>query len=261
MDAGVRATQDAKAELVIYMANYAIGDVQGCYDSLQCLLEKIHFNENTDTLWFAGDLVNRGPHSLKTVQFIKSLGTAAHTVLGNHDLHMLAVAHSCATRKSKDTFFDLLDSAQAPELIHWLQQQPLVLKISLPQQTFVISHAGIPPQWSIEQSLLYSAEVETVLKSSSANDFLKVMYGNEPDGWHDELKSFDRLRVITNYLTRMRFCDAHGKLELETKEASDQAPEGFLPWFVIPNHKIKNTHLIFGHWASLQGQQCARQGS
>lgn len=236
------------------MASYAIGDVQGCYDSLQCLLEKIQFDAAEDTLWFAGDLVNRGPHSLKTIQFIKALGKAAHTVLGNHDLHMIAVAHGCAPRKNKDTFFDLLDSPDAGELIHWLQQQPLLQKISLPKQTYAISHAGIPPLWSLDEALGYSAEVEAMLKSAKAKDFLKVMYGNEPDCWNENLQGFDRLRVITNYFTRMRFCTAQGQLELDTKESSDNAPKGFLPWFKIPNHKIKSEHLIFGHWAAIQGQ-------
>jgi bis(5'-nucleosyl)-tetraphosphatase (symmetrical) len=236
------------------MANYAIGDVQGCFSALTCLLQKIHFDAHKDTLWFAGDLVNRGPDSLKTIEFIKSLGSAAHVVLGNHDLHMIAVALNCAPRKKKDTFSDLLDSENANELIDWLRQQALVLKIDLPECSYIMCHAGIPPQWTADEALQHSKEVETVLQSKQAEDFLRVMYGNQPDCWHESLQGFDRLRIITNYCTRMRFCDKDGRLELDTKESASDAPPGFLPWFHIKNRKAEKQHIVVGHWAALQGE-------
>jgi len=217
------------------MANYAIGDIQGCYDSLRALLDKIEFNHHEDTLWIAGDLVNRGPKSLDTVRYLKSLGDACKIVLGNHDLHMIAVAYSCAPRKLKDTFIDLLDAFDSQILVDWLRQQALVRRIEVSGKVFLLSHAGIPPIWSSKQALNFSHEVESVLKSKNASDFLFVMYGNEPNIWTDELSGNDRLRVITNYFTRMRFCNENGKLELNSKSSPLDAPEGFKPWFTFPN--------------------------
>jgi bis(5'-nucleosyl)-tetraphosphatase (symmetrical) len=236
------------------MANYAIGDIQGCYDSLCRLLEVIQFDKHSDTLWIAGDLVNRGPKSLETLRYLKSLGDTCHVVLGNHDLHMIGVAYSCAPRKPKDTFFDVLDAYDSPTLIDWLRKQSLVRRIEVNDKVFLLSHAGIPPIWSAQQALDFSREVEQMLSSNNAIDFLNVMYGNEPDTWSDELSGNDRLRVITNYFTRMRFCNEQGQLELTAKTPSGEAPEGFKPWYEIVNPHINNEKIIFGHWAALEGK-------
>lgn len=236
------------------MANYAIGDIQGCYDSLRSLLTKINFDPYQDTLWVAGDLVNRGPKSLETVRYLKSLGPACKAVLGNHDLHMIAAAHACAPRKPKDSFFDLLDAYDSPTLIDWLKQQALLRRIEINDKVFLLSHAGLPPIWSAQQALSYSREVETVLRSNNLSDFLSVMYGNEPDTWHESLTGNERLRLITNYFTRMRFCNAQGTLEMNSKSSPLEAPEGFQAWFTIPNPHLNNEKIIFGHWAALEGK-------
>jgi len=192
------------------MSNYAIGDIQGCYDSLTELLKTIQFNEEKDTLWIAGDLVNRGPKSLQTLRKLKSLKNACKIVLGNHDLHMIATAYKCDKRKPKDTFHDVLDAPEAQELIDWLCQQPLARQIHIENKKFFLSHAGLPPIWSVPQGLSFSAEVEAILSTEQKTNFLSHMYGNEPDTWHDSLADLERLRVITNYLTRMRFCNERG---------------------------------------------------
>jgi bis(5'-nucleosyl)-tetraphosphatase (symmetrical) len=236
------------------MANYAIGDIQGCYDSLRSLLEIIHFDKDNDTLWIAGDLVNRGPKSLETLRYLKSLGDACHVVLGNHDLHMISVAYSRAPRKPKDTFFDVLDAYDAAELIDWLRKQNLVQRIEVNNKVFLLSHAGIPPIWSAQQALNFSSEVEKVISGNNAIDFLYAMYGNEPNTWSDDLSGNDRLRVITNYFTRMRFCNAQGQLELTSKNPPLEAPEGFKPWYEIVNPYLRDEKLIFGHWAAAEGK-------
>lgn len=236
------------------MANYAIGDIQGCFDSLQQLLNDIQFNPLDDTLWIAGDLVNRGPKSLQTLLFLKSLGSSCKIVLGNHDLHMIAVYCQSVGRKNKDTFEDVLDSPQAEELINWLCQQALMLTIDINKKRFLLSHAGIPPIWSAEQALGFSREVESILQSSHRSDFLSNMYGNEPDSWHKGLQGHERLRVITNYFTRMRFCSDEGALELNAKSFPSDAPKGFRPWYAINNPQLQDEKIIFGHWAALQGK-------
>jgi len=236
------------------MPNYVIGDIQGCYASLCRLLDTIHFNKHNDTLWVAGDLVNRGPKSLETLRYLKSLGHACHVVLGNHDLHMIAVAYSCAPRKPKDTFFDVLDAYDSPTLIDWLRKQCLVHRIEVNDKVYFLSHAGIPPIWSGQQALDLSREVEAVLRSDNAFDFLNVMYGNEPDTWANELMGNDRLRIITNYFTRMRFCNEQGQLELTSKTPALEAPSGFKPWYEIVNPYFQEEKLIFGHWAALEGK-------
>lgn len=231
------------------MAVYAIGDVQGCYDSLQALLAKINFSAENDQLWFAGDLVNRGPKSLQTLRFIRSLGSAATIVLGNHDLHLLAICYGDARAKNKDTLDDLKNANDADELLAWLRQQALAKYDST--RDFLLVHAGIPPQWTVTKALKYAQEVENVIQSDSAHDYFKEMYGNCPDKWHKKLKGFARLRVITNYFTRMRFIDKQGRLDLKAKQGIDSAPKGFDAWFNYS--RSDQTKILFGHWAAIQG--------
>jgi len=238
------------------MANYAIGDIQGCYENFLCLLERIAFNPQKDLLWLAGDLVNRGPDSLSTIKKVYELSQqgVCHTVLGNHDLHMLAVHHGCSSRRAKDNFHDVLDDTDAAQLLGWLQSQALALEIKVKNKTFLLTHAGVPPIWSKEQSLQYANEVESFLQSEKASEFFQQMYGNQPDIWHENLEGIDRLRVITNYFTRMRFCNEQGRLELLSKSTPEDAPEGFKPWFTFANPHLNDTRLLFGHWAALQGK-------
>lgn len=233
------------------MATYAVGDIQGCLASLQKLLDIAHFDPSQDTLWIAGDLVNRGPDSLGALRFAKQL-PSVKMVLGNHDLHLLAAAKGFKKLSPKDTLQDILQARDSDELLNWLQDQPLVHHDSDLGYTMV--HAGIPPMWTIRQALSYSQEVEQVLHSEQANDFFSQMYGNEPSCWDDSFQGNARLRLITNYFTRMRFCTAEGQLELKTKTEPNSAPEGYAPWFAHENHKCAGQRIIFGHWASLQGK-------
>lgn len=234
------------------MATYAIGDIQGCYDSLVCLLEQIDFKPKVDTLWVAGDLINRGPKSLETLRFIKNLGDSAVVVLGNHDLSFLAVAEGFQAMRNGDTLEEIIRADDCDELCHWLRQQKLVHHDQALGYTMV--HAGIPPQWSIKKALRRSAEVESTLQDSDRyQDFLLHMFGSEPKIWNKDLRGHDRLRVITNYFTRMRFCDDQGQLEFQAKSGPNAAPEGFQPWYEIAQRKAKNDNIVFGHWAALQG--------
>lgn len=231
------------------MSTYAIGDIQGCFDELQQLLSLIDFNKKKDTLWLAGDLVNRGPKSLETLRFIKSLGTSAVTVLGNHDLHLLACAHGI--KKAKGSLSAIMEAPDRDELLNWLCQQPLVHHDKA--LGFTMVHAGIPPIWSIDKALALSQEVEEALQGASRQSYFDHMYGDLPDTWSDELSGHERLRLITNYFTRMRFCDAQGKLELKTKETADNWPAGYQPWFTFKSKHLKKQKIIFGHWAALEG--------
>lgn len=233
------------------MATYAIGDVQGCYQELMALLDKIAFSGN-DQLWFCGDLVNRGPQSLETLRFIRSLGSQAVCVLGNHDLHLLAVHHGAVSGKKKDTLNGILCAPDRQELMHWLQQQPLLH--TDPQLNFTLVHAGIPPCWSLKTAQQLAKEVEYILTSPQARDFFSNMYGNQPVRWTRQLEGWERLRVITNYFTRMRFCMADSALEFTAKGGLETQPEGFLPWFAHPQRKTRNERILFGHWAALSGK-------
>lgn len=233
------------------MSHYCIGDVQGCFSELTALLTKINFDPKHDTLWFTGDLVNRGPQSLEVLRYVKSLGDRALTVLGNHDLHLLAVVSGKAKVKSQDTFDDILNAPDCNELCDWLRQQPLLHHDA--KLGYALVHAGLPPQWNLEKALQCAHEVESVLRSDKYADFFAHMYGNEPNRWDEKLTGNDRLRIITNYLTRLRFCDAKGTLELITKSESHTPPHGYLPWFKIPQRKTKILNILFGHWAALGG--------
>jgi bis(5'-nucleosyl)-tetraphosphatase (symmetrical) len=232
------------------MTRYAVGDLQGCFDPLRHLLDQVKFDPAQDQLWSVGDLVNRGPQSLESLRFFRNLGTSARVVLGNHDLHLLAIAEGIRKIKRGDTLQPILDAPDASELLTWLRQQPLLYRTA----DFVLVHAGIAPQWSIDKAETLAAEVASVLRGKDYLDFLRGMYGDEPNCWSDSLEGVTRWRVITNYLTRMRFCGPHGELDLTTKEGLDQAPSGFTPWFDAPQRCSAGTRIIFGHWASLLGQ-------
>lgn len=234
------------------MADYAIGDVQGCADALEELLEVINFDPEQDHLWFAGDLVARGPDSLGVLRRVKALNSSAHVVLGNHDLHLIACFYGYSPPKKKDRTANILTAPDGKELIEWLRQQPLFLDI--PHQQAVMSHAGIPPCWSLNQARTLAQEVSLVLQNDQLlHQFLGGMYGNSPALWHEQLRGTKRWRVITNYLTRMRLCNFAGELEFSHKEGLDDLPDGYYPWFNLPNPSIKNTRILFGHWAALEG--------
>lgn len=235
------------------MAVYVVGDIQGCFDPLQRLLDEVNFDPVSDKLWCVGDLVNRGPKSLKTLKFLYSIRNSLVTVLGNHDLHLLACFYDDTKQKKSDTIKEILEAKEAKELIDWLRQQPLVYFDKERKITMV--HAGIPPAWSLEDSLARSAEIEAVLQDDKKiKDFLDHMYGSEPVNWTELLTGYERLRVITNYFTRMRFCKVDGTIEFKSKEGLDSAPEGYVPWFDISNRKMAGQTIFFGHWAALEGR-------
>lgn len=232
------------------MAVYAIGDVQGCFRELQLLLEKLEFSTETDTLWFAGDIVNRGPESLRTIRFIKSLGDNAVTVLGNHDLHLLALANGRGKQGKKDTIRDILEAADRNELLNWLQHRPLMHYDK--KHNVCMVHAGIHPAWTVEEALGYAGEVEAILQSDKSHEFFHHMYGDKPPKWSSQLKGWDRLRFITNVFTRMRYCDAKGRLTLREKGAPEKQPPGVIPWFKVADRRSTDTRIIFGHWSTLK---------
>jgi bis(5'-nucleosyl)-tetraphosphatase (symmetrical) len=231
------------------MATYAIGDIQGCFDQLKRLLECVSFGDS-DQLWLAGDLVNRGPKSLETLRFVRSLGDRSRVVLGNHDLHLLAIHYGVTQPRRSDTLGPILDAPDRDELMQWLQQQPLLVHDEA--LDYVMVHAGIPPDWSLKQASARAREVETVLQGPEAESFFQHMYGNQPDCWSKDLQGWDRLRVITNYLTRMRFCDSKGRLDFAAKGGLETQPEGFRPWY-SHTRKADAQRIIFGHWAALEG--------
>ncbi len=232
------------------MATYAIGDLQGCFGALQRLLKTVDYNPDTDILWFAGDLVNRGPESLECLRFVRELDDRAVTVLGNHDLHLLAVHFINAGQKKSDTLQAILDAPDADALLGWLLLQPLVHLDT--ERNWCMSHAGIPPMWSAGKALSLSDEATQAMRNDPVG-FFQTMYGNQPDVWDESLTGADRLRVIVNYLTRMRFIDDGGHLNLTAKEGIDTAPAGFFPWFASTQRQSAGTRLLFGHWAALEG--------
>ncbi|MDD5114903.1 MAG: symmetrical bis(5'-nucleosyl)-tetraphosphatase [Methylobacter sp.] len=237
------------------MSIYAIGDIQGCFDDLLRLLEAIAFDEKTDQLWFAGDLVNRGPKSLETLRFIKSLGDAAVTVLGNHDMHLLAA--SCASKISnkKDALLPVLEAPDRDELIDWLRHRPLFHY----NDDFCLLHAGLPPQWDFKKTQKMAALAEQALQGPDYRNFLQQMYGNKPNQWSSSLKGIGRLRFIINCFTRMRFCDAEGRLDYVNSGPLGSQPKKLLPWFEVPGRKSADMRIVFGHWSALgyyEGPNC-----
>lgn len=233
------------------MATYAIGDIQGCYRPLRCLLDEVAFDPDQDKLWLAGDIVNRGPQSLDCLRFLKSLGDCVIAVLGNHDLHCLAVAWGFQNIKPSDTLNELLAADDRDELLNWLRMHPLIHRDRA--LGFTMVHAGVPPIWTLTEAVAFAEEIEQIIHGEGFAEFLAAMYGNEPAQWSDSLKGPDRWRLITNYFTRMRFCDASGQLDLSCKLGPEHAPPGFSPWFKHP-HRLGDERLIFGHWASLEGK-------
>lgn len=233
------------------MSTYAIGDLQGCHEELLELLDEINFDKNKDQLWFVGDLINRGPESLKTLRFVKKLGASAITVLGNHDLHLLAIANGQEQyMHSGDTLEEILAAPDKGELLTWLRQQPLAYQHK--DLGFTMIHAGLPPQWETGQACEYAKEVETALVADNFKEYFANMYGNQPDQWSDDLQGWERLRFITNCLTRLRYCDADGRLNFKEKLAPGKQAKDLHPWFEIEYRKSRNDKLIFGHWASLR---------
>lgn len=232
------------------MATYAIGDIQGCHDDLQVLLEKLCFDPARDTLWFTGDLVNRGPKSLESLRFVKDLGDRAVTVLGNHDLHLLALwAGRQKDFKPTDTLRPILEAPDRDALLDWLRHRPLVHHDE--SLGFTLVHAGLPPQWDLETALACAAEVERTLQGADFPEFMNRMYGNEPRLWAEDLSGWDRLRFSVNCFTRLRYCTPEGELEFKQKGAPGTAKEPLVPWFQVKGRKSAGLRVVFGHWSTL----------
>jgi bis(5'-nucleosyl)-tetraphosphatase (symmetrical) len=233
------------------MAVYAIGDVQGCCDELERLLERIRFDPASDQLWFAGDLVNRGPRSLDTLRLVRDLGDAAVSVLGNHDLHLLAVAISPREKvKSKDTIDDILNAPDREELLDWLRHRPVLHHDAELGRTMM--HAGLVPQWDLAIATACARDLQGALRDRQvARGLFAGMYGDQPNRWSDDLPGIARLRFITNVFTRMRFCTADGRLDLKYKGTIDAAPRGLMPWFKVPGRLSRDLRIVCGHWSAL----------
>lgn len=237
------------------MTTYAIGDIQGCYDDLRRLLDTIKFDKKVDQIWFAGDLVNRGPKSLETLRFVKSLGESAKTVLGNHDLHLLATAYKQRKPRKKDSLTQILQAPDSDELLYWLRQQPLFHY----DKNFCLLHAGLPPQWDFTQTKKMALKAEKLLQGSDYKKFFKSMYGDKPAIWSDELRGMAKIRFIVNCFTRMRYCEKNGRLDFKSKGAIGTQPKHLMPWFAVPERRSLDMNIIFGHWSTLgyyQGYNC-----
>ncbi len=232
------------------MSNYIVGDIQGCFDELQLLLDRVAFNPEQDTLWVAGDLVARGPKSLETLRFIRQLGTSAKVVLGNHDLHLLAVARGIHPIKKKDKTLPILEAEDGPALLEWIRQQPLLQE----HDEFVLAHAGISPLWDLPTARSTAREIETLLQSERWGWLIENMYSNQPDHWNDEFSGIERYRYIINSYTRMRFCFADGRLDMKCKLPPNEVTDGSLvPWFALQKRIALDKTVVFGHWAALEG--------
>ena len=229
------------------MAIYAVGDVQGCYTELARLLDDVRFDAAVDRLWLVGDLVNRGPDSLAVLRLVKSLGDSAITVLGNHDLHLLAVAEGIGELHRTDTLDEILNAPDRDELLHWLRNQRLLHA----QDGYVLVHAGLLPQWTVAQAGSLAREAEAALCGGDHATFLARMYGNTPHDWDDNLSGHKRLRVIINAFTRMRICTAEGEMEFKFKSEVRDIPPGYLPWYDVPGRASRDATVIFGHWSAL----------
>lgn len=233
------------------MALYLIGDVQGCDGALQSLLDEISFSPSRDKLYFLGDLVNRGPDSAGVLRRLMVYGEAAACVLGNHDLHLLALAHGVRKPHRKDTLGSILNATDRTAMLDWLRRQHMALLEPIDGHEVLMVHAGVLPGWSAQKTIALASEVESVLRGPDLNEFLQVMYGDEPNHWNEALTGTSRLRVIVNALTRLRFCDAQGHMEFKAKEGLDAAPEGYMPWFDVPGRQTEAITVAFGHWSTL----------
>jgi len=231
------------------MAHYAIGDVQGCYDPLRRLLDKLKFDPANDQVWFAGDLINRGPQSLETLRFIMSLGDSARSVLGNHECHFLAIAHGYKQPHRADTFDKMLEAEDVDKLIEWVRSRPFFYEDN--DLGYSMLHAGVPPQWSIDDTRKHARELEKVISGKRLKQFLAEMYGNKPDIWDNSLCGHERLRFIINCFTRMRFCDKKGRLDLTVKSPVGKQEKHLMPWFNVPKRRTANNKIVFGHWSTL----------
>ena len=229
------------------MATYAIGDVQGCCDALHALLGEVGFSPSRDTLWFVGDLVNRGVQSADVLRFVRSLGERAIAIHGNHDLHALAVAAGRTKRRADDTLEDLLGAPDRDELLDWLRQRPLLHV----DREYVMVHAGLLPSWSLAQAADLAAEVEAALRAPTHREIYSALYGAKPAGWSDALQGPERLRVIVNAMTRMRFCTPDGAMDFSVKGEVEKALPGYLPWFEVPGRKTRGVPIVCGHWSAL----------
>ncbi len=233
------------------MALYCVGDIQGCDSALGRLLDKIGFSPSRDTVYLLGDLVNRGPASAAVLRRCMAHEGALRCLLGNHDLHLLAAAHGARTPSPRDTLAEVLQAPDRDELLDWLRRQPLARSHAHGGQTLLMVHAGALPDWSTHDVLARAAEVEAVLRGPQLPEFLHAMYGNQPDRWSDGLAGMDRLRVIVNALTRLRFCTPEGAMDFDSSEAASAAPPGLVPWFDAPERRTAGTVLAFGHWSTL----------
>ncbi len=229
------------------MPLYLIGDLQGCDAPLARLLDEINFSPSTDILYLLGDLVNRGPDSLGVLRRLSALGNAAQCLLGNHDLHALAVCLGVRQTRRNDTLDALTAADDSPYLFDWLRHRPLALQA----HGWLMVHAGVLPQWTAEQTLALAAEIEHVLRGPDVKTELVQMFGNTPAIWHDGLTGSDRLRVIINALTRLRFCTADGLMDFSSNDSADNPPAGFTPWFDVPNRAAQDQPIAFGHWSTL----------
>ena len=230
------------------MSTYVIGDLQGCLDPLQRLLDQIRFDPDKDTLWFVGDIVNRGPQSLETLRFVRDLEKSSITVLGNHDLHLLAVAYTGKKSKGKDTLDDIQKAPDRDELLDWLRKRPLVHHDA--KLGALLVHAGIPPVWDIAQSLAHAQEVEQALRGDHMCELLSIMYSDQPELWHERLSQTERMIYSINAFTRMRYFKADGRMEFKNKGNPNQAPAHLTPWFDMPRPPL-GARVFFGHWSTL----------
>src|SRR2546422_2041590 len=229
------------------MPIYAIGDVQGSFEELGVLLGSVGFDGDKDRLWFVGDLVNRGPASLATLRFVRDLGDGAVTGLGNHDLHLLALAQGSVKSREDDTLGDVIAAPDRDGLLDWLRHRPMAHAVA----NYALVHAGLLPQWDVATAIALAGEVETELRGPRHKEFLAQLYGSRPDRWNDNLRGIDRLRVIVNAMTRLRFCTPEGVMEFHTKGETAKAPAGYLPWFEVPGRKSADCTLVCGHWSAL----------
>ncbi|RZL09002.1 MAG: symmetrical bis(5'-nucleosyl)-tetraphosphatase [Rubrivivax sp.] len=227
--------------------NYLLGDLQGCGDPLARLLDKVAFSASRDHLYVLGDLVNRGPDSLGVLRRLKALGASATCLLGNHDLHLLGVAHGVRKLHKGDTVSDILEAPDREDWLHWLRHR----RMAVQAHGWLMVHAGVVPQWDAAQTLALAAEVEALLQGPDLADFLPLMYGKQPERWHDDLQGVDRWRCAINSLTRLRFCQADGTMDFEAKDGAAEAPAGLMPWFEVPGRRTQGTPVAFGHWSTL----------
>jgi len=233
------------------MATYAIGDIQGCYEEFSRLLDEVDFRSDTDQLWLLGDLINRGPENLAVLRRVIDLGSAAITVLGNHDLHFLAIHRGGHSLNRADTFGDVLESSKVDQISDWYRQQPLLYRSK--KLGYVMAHAGIPHLWNMKKARTLAEEVAEVIRGPDCESYFQQMYGNDPICWDDDLEGMPRWRSITNYFTRMRLLDEEGRLDFSHKGALAEAPEDFEPWFELRARTPLKLRILFGHWAALEG--------